>query len=236
MRATTLGFTLTTEITLMRTQSTLTSGSIRKSRLLEGSILIALIIIALLFSVVPIAHADTTFGASATTANGELTTTLTWESTLASCEGSGHPAWDGPKATSGTHELPTIALSGTYTLTLTCSSPEDRTATLRWRNPTENTDGTPYTNPAGTKIFYGRADGELSNTISVMDPAATTYTIEDLAPGEWLFAVRAVNTYGVESALSSVKSKVTREGSTESESVTLTVNPVPAAAVLEAVE
>lgn len=209
-----------------------------QQRVILGRLFGYLTIAALLgfLAVVQTAKAETTFGASATTANGELTTTLTWESTLSSCVGSGHPAWDGPKTSSGTQDLPAITMSGTYSLTLTCSSPDDRSAKLTWENPTENTDGTPYTNPAGTKIFYGRADGELSNTISVMDPAATTYTIEDLAPGEWLFAVRAVNTYGVESALSNVASKTMREGSIESESVSLTVNPVPAASVLTSVE
>lgn len=204
-----------------------------QSRLHPIIVALVLVVIGVAFSV---ANAETTFGASATTANGELTTTLTWESTLSSCVGSGHPAWAGPKTSSGTQELPAITMSGTYSLTLTCSSPDDRSAKLTWENPTENTDGTAYTNHAGTRIHYGRSASVLAQTVDVMDPAATTHTIENLDLGEWFFAVRAVNSNGAESALSNVAAKTMREGSTESESVSLTVNPVPAAGVLTSVE
>lgn len=186
---------------------------------------LAFLVILALFS--PLANAATTFDASVTAANGELTTTLTWESTQSQCVGSGHPAWDGPKEASGTLQLPTITLSGTYTLTLECSTPADRTARISWTNPTTNTDGTPLTNLAGIRIHYGRSADVLSSTVDVTPAGRTTYTIEDLALGEWFFAARAYNSAGAESALSNTVSKTITEGTSESDTVTLTVNPIP---------
>lgn len=184
------------------------------------------------------AQAATTFNASVTSANGELTTKLTWESTLTQCVGSGHPEWNGPKPSSGTLQLPTITLSGTYTLTLTCSTPAQTSVTLNWVAPTKNTDGTPLapcaaatdTGPclAKYRIYMGPAADMLPNVRDHNFPNSTTATWTDLTPGTYFFAVQAVNGLGGESDLSNVASKTIAPASTESEVVTLTVNPLPA--------
>jgi hypothetical protein len=181
---------------------------------------------------VSIASASVTLTASSTVADGELTTTLTWDSTHSSCIGSGHPAWDGPKASSGTQQLPAITMSGTYALTLTCQSEGDMRATVHWVNPTTNTDGTAYTNPAGTRIHYGRSANELVQTVQIDDPQATSHVFDALDAGEWFFAARSVNANGAASTISNTASKVLRAEVTEAESVSLTVNPVPSAIVL----
>lgn len=183
------------------------------------------------------AQAATTFNASVTNANGELTTILTWESTLSQCVGSGHPAWNGPKESSGTMQLPTITLSGTYTLTLTCSSPAQTSVRLTWVAPTENTDGTPLvrcatatdTGPclAKYRIYMGPSADVLSNVREHNVPSATEATWTGLDPGTYFFAVTAVNGLGAESALSNIVSKTIAPGLEESEVVTLTVNPIP---------
>jgi len=183
---------------------------------------------------VSIASASVTLTASSTVADGELTTTLTWDSTHSSCIGSGHPAWDGPKASSGTQQLPAITMSGTYALTLTCQSEGDMRATVHWVNPTTNTDGTAYTNPAGTRIHYGRSANELVQTVQIDDPQATSHVFDALDAGEWFFAARSVNANGAASTISNTASKVLRAEVTEAESVSLTVNPVPSAIVLAA--
>lgn len=169
-----------------------------------------------------------TFGASVTNANGELDTVLMWEAPgYSGCVGSGHPSWDGEKSSSGTQQLPTISISGTYALTITCTFPDNRTAKLSWVPPTENTDGSSLTNLAGYSIHYGRQSTTLSESVLVSNAGATTYTLEDLALGTWYFAVRARNTQGVESDLSNVVSKTLTSGGSQSSSVSLTVNPVP---------
>jgi hypothetical protein len=173
------------------------------------------------------AGAETTFTSSVTSANGELSTALTWESDRASCVGSGHPDWDGPKPAAGSMQMPTITLSGTYTLTIECSTPADSTARLSWTPPTQNTDGTTLTNLAGYRAVYGRAPQELTQTAEIANPDVSTYVLEGLTPGTWYFAVKAYTTQGVESAISNVGQKVAHASSSESDFVTLTVNPVP---------
>ena len=216
----------------MRIQSTMTRGHFRKFRSLDKM----LCAVALCFALGTVAQAATTLTPSVTSANGELTTTLTWESTLPSCVAAGHPAWNGPKPSSGTLQLPTITLSGTYQLTLSCSSPADLTARVKWTLPTKNTDGSAYTNPGGVLIEYGRAAATLTQNVRVTDTAATAHTIADLALGQWFFAVTAINSNGVQAVRSNTVSKTMREGSSETESVSLTVNPIPGAAVLDSVE
>jgi crotonobetainyl-CoA:carnitine CoA-transferase CaiB-like acyl-CoA transferase len=73
--------------------------------------------------------------------------------------------------------------------------------------PTQNIDGTPITNLAGYRIYYGTSAGALSQTIDVAGPAATTYALADLAPGTYYFVVTAYNTAGIQSAQSSMASK-----------------------------
>jgi hypothetical protein len=70
-----------------------------------------------------------------------------------------------------------------------------------------NTDGTPLTDLAGFTINYGNSPGALTQTITVPDAMATTYTIQGLAAGTWYFTVAAYTTIGTESAPSDVASK-----------------------------
>lgn len=175
-----------------------------------------------------------TLNTTVTNANGELTTTLSWDAPGAlGCVGSGHEAWNGEHPASGSLDLPTITMSGTYPITITCTFPGDRTARLSWTPPTENTDGSALTNLAGYSIHYGRSTSTLSESIAVDNAGVSTYTLEDLSPGQWFFGVRAVNAQGVESALSNVVSKTITSETTREASVSLTVNPVPRAPILE---
>ena len=183
-------------------------------------------ILAMLLVAVP-ASAATTFTSSVTSANGELATTLTWESDRQQCEASGHAEWSGPQPSSGTRVLPPITMSGTYALSLVCSSPGDTTADISWTNATQNTDGSELTDLASTRIHYGRAAGQLVESVQV-DPATTQHSIPDLAPGRWYFSLRHVNSTGVESELTPVVSWVSVSPRADApEVVTLTVNPVP---------
>lgn len=81
------------------------------------------------------------------------------------------------------------------------------TATLSWTAPTQNTDGSPITNLSGYVISYGTSATSLSQTVSITNPATTTYTIQNLGSGTWYFAVASESAAGEQSALSSVVSK-----------------------------
>jgi hypothetical protein len=80
-------------------------------------------------------------------------------------------------------------------------------AKLTWTAPTTNTNGSGLTNLAGYHIYYGNSPSAMTNVITVANPATTSYTVSNLASGNWYFAVNAYTTSGLESALSNTGSK-----------------------------
>jgi hypothetical protein len=207
-----------------------------------------ILIAANLLAIASLAHGQTvTLTPSVTSGNGSINTTLTWSTTPAatSCTASGHASWTGPKAASGTQALPAITMSGSYNLTLACTWPGDARAVISWIRPTTNTDGSALAQCAvpvptsggclaGFRVFKATAASMASpEMVPVNVPSAQTYTWNNINPaGTYYFAVEAVNANGVPSALSNVASKVITSSVSRSESVTITVNPVPSAPVL----
>jgi hypothetical protein len=80
-------------------------------------------------------------------------------------------------------------------------------ATLSWEAPVQRVDGSPLTNLAGFKLYYGTSAGNLSNVIQVADPGARSRVIENLTVGTWYFAASAYDQSGIESARSDVAFK-----------------------------
>jgi len=80
-------------------------------------------------------------------------------------------------------------------------------ATLSWTPPTTNTDGSPLTNLAGYKVYWGTSQGSYSSSVTLNSPGITTYVIENLTPGTYFFVATAFNTAGTESTFSGVASK-----------------------------
>jgi hypothetical protein len=80
-------------------------------------------------------------------------------------------------------------------------------ATLSWSPPTTNTNGSPITDLAGYKIYYGKSAQALTSVLEVANPATVDYEIGNLGAGTWYFAVAAYNSESVESTLSPVVSK-----------------------------
>lgn len=85
----------------------------------------------------------------------------------------------------------------------TCSG----SATLMWNAPTQNTDGSPLTNLAGFKIYWGTTLGTYPNSATINDASARSYIVESLCSGVWHFVSTALNSSSVESAFSNVASK-----------------------------
>ncbi|MBI5507290.1 MAG: fibronectin type III domain-containing protein [Deltaproteobacteria bacterium] len=85
--------------------------------------------------------------------------------------------------------------------------PPNKTA-LKWDPPTTNTDGTPCTDLAGYKLYFGDQSRTYTTTIDVGN--RTTFTIFDLPAGVHFFAVTAYNTAGAESDFSNEASKASR--------------------------
>ena len=80
-------------------------------------------------------------------------------------------------------------------------------ATISWEAPTTNTDGTPLTDLAGYRIYYGSSPENLGNTVQIKSIGLQTIVFEDLQSGTWYFAVMAVASDGSESGLSDIVSK-----------------------------
>jgi len=80
-------------------------------------------------------------------------------------------------------------------------------ATLSWNRPSTNTDGTPLTNLAGYKIYFGTSPSDMYRVVTVSNPATVELEISNLSVATWYFAVAAYNTDGTESTLSPIGSK-----------------------------
>jgi hypothetical protein len=80
-------------------------------------------------------------------------------------------------------------------------------ATLSWQAPTTNTDGAALTNLSGYRIYYGMNHDGLTQTVQLTGVGLQTYVIDSLGSGTWYFAITAVASTGVESALSDIVSK-----------------------------
>lgn len=99
------------------------------------------------------------------------------------------------------------ATVGPFTITVSDVANASGSATLSWTPPTQNSDGTSLGNLAGFRVMYGRASGNLDQTVNVDNPSVNRYVVENLSSGTWYFAVVAVNAAGVSSPLSNTASK-----------------------------
>ena len=81
-------------------------------------------------------------------------------------------------------------------------------ATLSWTAPTQNEDGTPLTDLAGYKLYWGTTSGSYPNTLTIDNPSVTTYLVENLSSGTYEFVATSYNASGVESQYSGTATKV----------------------------
>jgi hypothetical protein len=77
----------------------------------------------------------------------------------------------------------------------------DGTFTLTWTSPTENEDGSPLTDLAGYHVYVGQSPDAL---VPFWFTISQHMVLPDTVFGSRYFAVSAVNTSGVESALTEV--------------------------------
>jgi hypothetical protein len=80
-------------------------------------------------------------------------------------------------------------------------------AALSWTAPTQNTDGSPLTDLAAYKIYYGNSPGSYPNQIQIDNPGITTYVVENLVPDTYFFVATSINSMGIESDFSNSVSK-----------------------------
>ncbi|MBT8092273.1 MAG: fibronectin type III domain-containing protein [Gammaproteobacteria bacterium] len=90
----------------------------------------------------------------------------------------------------------------------TVTGPGLSSVALSWVATTHNEDGSACTDLAGYKIYWGTTPGSYPNSVTINDPDATTYVVDNLSPGTYEFVATAFNTSDVESAYSSPATKV----------------------------
>jgi hypothetical protein len=64
------------------------------------------------------------------------------------------------------------------------------------------------TDLAGYKIYWGTTAGNYPNSVTINDATATTYVVDNLAPGAYEFVATSFNTSNVESSYSTPATKV----------------------------
>ena len=91
-----------------------------------------------------------------------------------------------------------------FSITVEAARSPTATATISWIPPTTNDDGSVLTNLAGYRIYVGSTPTRLAPLLTLDSATMTSYLLEGLHPGLNYFAMTAVNSAGLESALSAV--------------------------------
>ena len=101
----------------------------------------------------------------------------------------------------------TMARGGPVTVQ---AEPNDAQVTIACDMPTLNTDGTPLTDLAGVKAYYGTTSGEYAHHIDA--GMADTFSVTGLVEGATYFlACTAYKTSGLESAFSAEVSGIAKD-------------------------
>lgn len=189
------------------------------------------------------AQSTVTLTPSVTAGDGQLVTDVSWSTNPALPTGMpciagsdpAHPDWSGPKAGSGSQAG--LVFTQNTRLTLSCTFQGDSIVTFRWTNPTQNTDGTPYTNPDITRIKY-----TFNPQLGTDDPAVdapgdlhvdsphpnTMVTVTGISQTGTLRARGyARNAAGAWSAPSNAAQKVFTGSVTVNQGVDLTIRSIP---------
>ncbi len=160
---------------------------------------------------------DVSFSASSAVIASGSSVVLNWNSTQAtSCTASG--GWTGDLSVSGSQTVGPLTQNTTFTLGCTDGSATaiqmltvsvSGLLALNWQAPTENVDGTPLTDLASYRIYYGEGSRNYSETVNVADPAAVTHSFT-LISGSYYVAMTAIDIDGNESAFSNEVLKSTQ--------------------------
>jgi hypothetical protein len=80
---------------------------------------------------------------------------------------------------------------------------------LSWTAPETRADGELLTlaELEGYRVYYGTDEDNLIPLVDLIDSSVTSYTITELAPGFYYFAVTAYDYEGLESGYSEIVSK-----------------------------
>ena len=87
------------------------------------------------------------------------------------------------------------------------ANPPTGTARLHWQAPLKRSDGSPFDDLLGYRVYYDVRSDDLRCQLEIRDRSATSATITGLSPRTWYFAVSSFDSGFVESEPSQVSSK-----------------------------
>src|SRR5688500_5492558 len=87
------------------------------------------------------------------------------------------------------------------------AAPSGPGVALSWNVPTRTVDGETLQDLTGYRIHYGTNQNALVNSIEVQSSGSNAFSVQNLRPGTYYFAVRAVSASGAESELSNIISR-----------------------------
>lgn len=87
------------------------------------------------------------------------------------------------------------------------TAPSGPGVALSWNVPTQTDDGETLQDLAGYRIHYGTNQDALVSSVEIQSAGSNSFTVQNLRPGTYFFAVRAVAANGAESKLSNIISR-----------------------------
>ena len=88
--------------------------------------------------------------------------------------------------------------------------PPTGSISLSWSAPATNSDGSPITDLAGYRVYYGTASGFYTDNVTITNPSTLSTTLSNLPADTYFVIVRAFNSVNLESQASAEMSKTIR--------------------------
>ena len=122
---------------------------------------------------------------------------------LAACGHSDNSTASSAVASNNPFGIP-VSSASTSSSTSSSAGSTNKSITLSWSPPTQNSDGSSLTNLSGYTLHYGTSSQDYTGSIEITTPTKTSYVVSDsnFPPGKYYFAISAYNAQQVSSPLS----------------------------------
>jgi len=116
------------------------------------------------------------------------------------------------QSTGGTAPTPNTPTPAPTTPSTPTPAPPPPTGSisLSWSAPATNSDGSPISDLAGYRVYYGTACGFYTDNVTITNPSTLSATISHLPADTYYVIVRAFNSVNAESQASVEVSKTIR--------------------------
>jgi hypothetical protein len=101
----------------------------------------------------------------------------------------------------------TVGTASAGSATPGSTAPSGPGVSLSWNVPTQTDDGETLQDLSGYRVHYGTNQSALVSSVEIQSAGSNSFTVQNLKPGTYYFAVRAVAANGAESKLSNIISR-----------------------------